>query len=95
MYSLGLLAGFAAIVTVGRVSSAQPYAGQGTEFDVIIAVVVGGTSLAGGSGTMLGTVLGCIIMGIISNWNGPSKYAAVCRIYDQRVAYFNSSVCRY
>ena len=67
---LGLLAGFAAIVTVGRVSSAQPYAGQGTEFDVIIAVVVGGTSLAGGSGTMLGTVLGCIIMGIISNGMG-------------------------
>lgn len=66
----GIMAGIAAILTVGRVSSAQPYAGTGTEFDVIIAVVIGGTSLVGGAGTMSGTIFGCVIMGIISNGMG-------------------------
>lgn len=66
----GLLAGIAAIVTVGRVSSAQPTAGNGLEFDVIIAVVIGGTSLSGGVGSLSGTIFGCIIMGFISNGMG-------------------------
>lgn len=66
----GFLTGIAAIITVGRVSSAQPRAGLGTEFDVIIAVVLGGTSLIGGIGTMTGTIFGCIIMGIILNGMG-------------------------
>ena len=66
----GFLAGIAAIITVGRVSSAQPLAGQGVEFDVIIAVVIGGTSLVGGTGSMVGSIFGCVIMGIISNGMG-------------------------
>lgn len=63
----GLLAGVGAIFTVGRMGSAQPYAGNGLEFSAIIAVVLGGTSLAGGMGNLKGTVLGAVLVGIISN----------------------------
>lgn len=63
----GLLAGTGAIFTVGRMGSAQPYAGIGLEFSAVIAVVLGGTSLIGGIGNLKGTVLGAILVGIISN----------------------------
>lgn len=62
----GFLCGISAIITIGRVSSAQPLAGEGMEFTVITAVVVGGTSLLGGIGTVAGTFLGCLLMGIIT-----------------------------
>ncbi len=61
----GLFAGLAAIVTVGRARSAQPLAGQGVEFDAITAVVIGGTSLSGGRGSLSGAVLGAMLTGLI------------------------------
>ena len=61
----GMFAGFAAIVTVGRAKSAQPLAGQNMEFDAITAVVLGGTSLAGGAGSLSGTLLGSFLVGTI------------------------------
>lgn len=63
----GLLVGVAAIVTVGRLRSAQPLAGTGLEFEVITAVVLGGASLNGGEGNLIGTFIGAAIVGILSN----------------------------
>ena len=63
----GLMAGLSSIITVGRLNSAQPWAGLNMEFDAITAVILGGTSLFGGRGTLLGTVLGVILMGVIVN----------------------------
>lgn len=68
VYTLsGLLAGIGAIVTVGRVSSGQPWAGLYLEFDAITAVILGGTSLFGGRGKLFGTVLGVLLYGIVIN----------------------------
>ncbi len=63
----GLLVGIGSIVTVGRLASVQPWAGVGLEFDVITAVIIGGVSLRGGEGTMLGTFLGALTIGILIN----------------------------
>lgn len=63
----GLLAGICAIITVGRVSSGQPWAGLYLEFDAITAVILGGTSLFGGRGKLFGTILGVLLYGIIIN----------------------------
>ena len=63
----GALAGLSAIITVGRVSSGQPWAGLYLEFDAITAVILGGTSLFGGRGRLLGTILGVLLYGIIIN----------------------------
>ena len=63
----GLMAGLSSIITVGRLNSAQPWAGLSMEFDAITAVILGGTSLFGGRGTLLGTVLGVILIGVIVN----------------------------
>jgi len=57
----------AGIIVAGRLYSGNPTAGQGTELDVIAAVVIGGTSLFGGVGSIGGTLLGAFIVGIISN----------------------------
>lgn len=66
VYTLcGAFAGLAAIVTVGRALSAQPTAGQDMEFDAITAVVIGGASLAGGTGSLPGSVIGAFLIGII------------------------------
>lgn len=68
IYTLGgLIVGIAALVTVGRMGSAQPYAGQNLEFSCIIAVVLGGTSLEGGKGKLKGTCLGALLVGIVDN----------------------------
>jgi ribose transport system permease protein len=68
VYSLcGLLAGFAGVTTASHLSSAQPTSGLTNELDVIAAAIVGGTSLMGGSGTVLGTVIGAAIMGVLRN----------------------------
>ena len=48
-------------------SSAQPTAGMGYELDAIAAVVVGGTSLAGGRGYIMGTLIGALIIGVLNN----------------------------
>jgi ribose transport system permease protein len=63
----GLLAAIAGIIVTSRLASAQPTAGQGYEMDAIAAAVVGGTSLAGGAGTMQGTLAGALIIGVLSN----------------------------
>lgn len=63
----GILAGIAGIILTSRLGSAQPTAGTGYELDAIAAVILGGTSLAGGQGFILPTVLGALILGIIDN----------------------------
>ncbi|WCB94863.1 Ribose import permease protein RbsC [Baekduia alba] len=63
----GLLAGFSGVILASRLASGQPSAGDGFEFDVIIAVLIGGTSLFGGKGTIVGTVIGGLIIGVLSN----------------------------
>ncbi|MCB1095583.1 MAG: ABC transporter permease [Verrucomicrobiales bacterium] len=68
VYTLGGgLAGVAGLIVTSRLDSAQPNAGLGYELDSIAAVVIGGTSLSGGRGTVLGTVLGCLIIGVLNN----------------------------
>ncbi|MCC8107597.1 MAG: ABC transporter permease [Planctomycetes bacterium] len=63
----GILTAIAGIVLMSRMNSGQPAAGIGYEFDAITAVVVGGTSLAGGNGTILGTFIGSMIIAVINN----------------------------
>ncbi len=63
----GLLSAVSAIVITGRLNSAQPTAGAGYELDAIAAVVLGGTTLAGGEGSVLGTLLGAFIIGVLNN----------------------------
>lgn len=63
----GLLAGLAAVLLSGRLASASPVAGQLLELDAIGAVVIGGTSLAGGRATIFGTFLGVMVFAIIFN----------------------------
>ncbi|MGP9796121.1 ABC transporter permease [Halomonas sp. 86] len=63
----GLMAAVAGIMMSSRLYSAQTNAGMSYELDAIAAVVLGGTSLAGGVGTMVGTLLGALIMGALNN----------------------------
>ena len=63
----GLLSAFAGIVLSSRLNSGQPIIGQGAELDAIASCIVGGISVTGGSGTLFGTLIGCMIMGTISN----------------------------
>ncbi|MGO1538524.1 MAG: ABC transporter permease [Leucobacter sp.] len=63
----GLCAGISAVVLVGRLGSATPTAGEGLELQVIAAVVIGGTSLFGGKGSMFGTFIGVLLIGVINN----------------------------
>lgn len=63
----GLMCGIAAIVLTARLGSAQSTTGEGIEMDAIAAVILGGTSLSGGIGFVLPTVVGAMIMGIIDN----------------------------
>lgn len=68
VYALaGLFAGLAGMVLAGRLSSAGPQAGVGYELDAIAAVVIGGASLAGGSGRATGTLVGAILLAVIRN----------------------------
>lgn len=63
----GLLAALAGIIVSSRLSSAQPTAGMGYELDAIAAVVLGGTSLMGGKGRIMGTLIGALIIGFLNN----------------------------
>jgi ribose transport system permease protein len=63
----GAAAGVAGVIFSARVLSAQPTAGTGYELDAIAAVVLGGTALAGGRGRILGTLIGAVIIGVLSN----------------------------
>jgi inositol transport system permease protein len=63
----GILTAIAGVVLMSRVNSGQPAGGIGYEFDAITAVVVGGTSLMGGTGTIMGSMIGSLIIGVINN----------------------------
>ena len=68
VYTLGGgLAAVAGLILTARLDAADPKAGLGYELDSIAAVVIGGTSLSGGRGSILGTVLGCLIIGVLNN----------------------------
>jgi ribose transport system permease protein len=63
----GMLTGLAGMIEASRLMSGQPTAGQGYELQVIAAVVIGGGSLRGGEGSVIGTLIGAFIMGLLSN----------------------------
>ncbi|MCY9664479.1 ABC transporter permease [Paenibacillus alginolyticus] len=68
IYSLtGVFSGIAGIMMASRLNSAQPALGSGYELEAIAAVVIGGTSLSGGKGSILGTVIGALIMSVLTN----------------------------
>lgn len=63
----GFLASLAGVLTVGRTFTATMIMGDGAEMDAIAAVVLGGTSMSGGKGSISGTVIGVIVIGILKN----------------------------
>lgn len=63
----GVMAGIAGVVIASRLYSGQPRSGEGAEMDAIAAVVVGGTSMSGGSGRLGGTLIGVLIIGVLNN----------------------------
>lgn len=68
VYTLaGTLAGLAGLLVTARLDSAQPNAGASYELDSIAAVVIGGTSLSGGKGSIVGTIIGALIIGVLNN----------------------------
>ncbi|KAF1021702.1 MAG: Ribose import permease protein RbsC [Paracidovorax wautersii] len=68
VYTLsGMMAAMAGVILTSRLNSAQPKAGTGYELDAIAAVVLGGTSLAGGRGWIFGTLMGALIIGVLNN----------------------------
>ena len=68
IYTLaGAICGVAGILIASRLNSAQPALGLGYELEAIAAVVIGGTSLSGGRGTILGTIIGALIMSVLTN----------------------------
>lgn len=63
----GILASFTALILASRLNSGQPGAGDGFEFNVVSAVVLGGVSLNGGKGNLSGAVLGVLILAVLTN----------------------------
>lgn len=63
----GILTGIASLLLMARLNSGVPGAGVSYEMDAITGVIVGGTSMSGGSGTLFGTIVGAVIVGIINN----------------------------
>ena len=68
VYSLmGLLAAVAGVILTSRLEAAMPEAGEGYELDVIAATVIGGTSMAGGKASIVGTAIGALLMAVVRN----------------------------
>lgn len=68
VYSLcGMFAGLGAVLMASRLDSAQPALGAGYELDAIAAVVIGGTSLSGGDGSIVGTIIGAFVISVLTN----------------------------
>ena len=63
----GMLVGLCGVISYGTLKAADPTAGAGYELDAIAAVVIGGTSMAGGEGTIIGVLIGAAIMGVLKN----------------------------
>jgi ribose transport system permease protein len=63
----GLFTGIAGIMISARLGSAQPATGMGYELQAIAAVVIGGTSLTGGRGSIIGTIIGALIISVLNN----------------------------
>lgn len=63
----GIAAAISGIIITSRIGSASPNAGNGFELDAIAAVVIGGTSLSGGEGSVVGTIIGALIIGVLNN----------------------------
>ena len=61
------MSGLAALLLTGRMSAGHPTAAIGLEFDAIAAVIVGGTSFEGGNGTLAGTLIGVLTIGVLKN----------------------------
>ena len=70
----GFLASLAGVLTVGRTFTATMIMGDSAEMDAIAAVVLGGTSMSGGKGSISGTVIGVIVIGILKKWNESVRY---------------------
>lgn len=64
---MGIAAAIGALIITGRAMSGQPSAGEGMEMDAIAAAVIGGTALSGGKGNVVGSIVGCILIGMIGN----------------------------
>ena len=64
---MGLLAAFAGIVYSARINCASPTAGDGFELDAIAACYIGGASASGGVGTIVGAIIGGLVMGVLNN----------------------------
>ena len=64
---MGVLCGLSGIILAGTLKSAEPTAGLGYELEAIAAVIIGGTSLSGGEGTILGVLIGAALMGVLKN----------------------------
>jgi ribose transport system permease protein len=62
-----MYAGIAGVIYSARLQSGQPQGGQGYELDAISAVILGGTSLTGGAGSVTGTLIGALIIGVLDN----------------------------
>ena len=97
---LGFTIALMALVSCGRIASAQTTLGGDTVMDIIAAVVIGGTPMGGGSGTVVGTLFGCLVIGLISNglnllrvssyWQMVSKgviilVAVILDVYSERI----------
>lgn len=63
----GVAAAISGVIITSRIGSASPNAGSGFELDAIAAVVIGGTSLSGGEGSVMGTIIGALIIGVLNN----------------------------
>jgi ribose transport system permease protein len=63
----GIFSSISALLLTSRMEAAMPEAGSGWELDVIAATVIGGTSLAGGNASLVGTVLGALVMAVVRN----------------------------